>query len=99
MAQYNVKAGCGHATTVSLVGPMHDRERRLEWMRSASGMCNPCYAASKREQEQARTAEQVNVLRDQVIRQYGSIDAVPNAVWAKVRSDLDAGLGTEDTRR
>lgn len=54
MAQYRVTAGCGHTTTVQLYGPGRERERRLAWMRSAGGMCNPCYAAAKRAEEATR---------------------------------------------
>ena len=53
MAKYTETAGCGHTTTMQLYGPHKERQRRLEWMRSPSGMCNTCYAAAKRAEERA----------------------------------------------
>ena len=45
MAQYTINAGCGHRVTQQLYGVERDRRRRIEWMESPSGMCNPCYKA------------------------------------------------------
>lgn len=59
MAQHTVTSGCGHTTTLQLYGPMQERERRLTWMRSPTGMCNPCYAQSKRNEETAIDEDQV----------------------------------------
>ena len=52
MAQYTINAGCGHRVTQQLYGVERDRRRRIEWMESPSGMCNPCYAAHKTVQSQ-----------------------------------------------
>ena len=58
MAQYTVTAGCGHTTTLQLYGPSRDREQRIAWMRSPTGKCNSCYAASKRDEaDHARELE------------------------------------------
>ena len=46
--QYTVTAGCGHTTTINLVGPTTWRDRHLRWMQSTDGTCNPCYASTKR---------------------------------------------------
>ena len=54
MAKYGVTAGCGHESTVELYGPEKERQRRLEWMRSPTGMCNTCYTEHKRREEAVR---------------------------------------------
>lgn len=51
MADYTVIAGCGHTQQLQLYGKQTERRRRLEWMQSPTGKCNPCYAAYKRAQE------------------------------------------------
>lgn len=57
MALSTVTAGCGHTVTQQFYGPGKERARRIAWMESPGGMCHPCYAAHKREQE-AREYEQ-----------------------------------------
>lgn len=98
MAQYTVKAGCGHTSTVHLYGKTTERERRLAWMRSADGMCNACYGAMRYRQEVERREIATNTLREQVVAQFGSLDAVPAEVVAKLRADLAAGKGTDEQR-
>lgn len=73
MSQYTISAGCGHTTTINLTGPIRERERRAEWMRSPSGRCNPCYAAAKREQERATRAADVQALVAQLRAAAGSL--------------------------
>ena len=57
MAKYHGKAGCGHDYEISLYGKHIDRQRRLDWMESKTGMCNPCYAKLKREEERQAAVE------------------------------------------
>jgi len=61
MAQYTVTAGCGHTTNINLVGPITERNRRLCWMQSTDGKCNPCYAMMKRAEE--HTQEEIEAKR------------------------------------
>ena len=70
MAKYTVTAGCGHTVEQQLYGPGKERERRLAWMRSEHGKCNPCYAALKRAEELARAEEQVRQLAATVRAHY-----------------------------
>ena len=57
MAKYHGKAGCGHDYEIVLYGKHIDRQRRLDWMDSEKGMCNPCYAKLKREEERQAAVE------------------------------------------
>jgi hypothetical protein len=58
MAKYEIHCGCGHTSEIQLGGPMAERSRRITWMESPTGKCNPCYAASKRADEaHLRTGE------------------------------------------
>ena len=59
--QYTVTAGCGHTTTINLVGPTTWRDRHLRWMQSTDGTCNPCYASTKR--AEAHTQDEIEAQR------------------------------------
>jgi len=56
MAQYDVKMSCGHVETVSLYGPVRERERKMEWM-GRERLCRECYQA-ERERAAADAARQ-----------------------------------------
>lgn len=60
MAKHTITAGCGHTTIQQLYGPHAERQRRIDWMQSPAGKCNPCYAEAKRNDERAdRNKEQI----------------------------------------
>ena len=88
MAKYTGTAGCGHHYEIDLYGPTKERNRRLGWMDSASGMCNPCYAASKRTQEATQADADVKALADKITAQYNGLP--PVEAVATVRDQAQA---------
>ena len=66
MAQYTITSGCGHTTRINLAGPHRERERRIDWMRSPTGRCNPCYAAMKRDEEHTRDEIEAKRMAEQL---------------------------------
>lgn len=50
MGKYNVTFSCGHTETVTLYGPLANREKRIEWL-TRNGVCTQCWKA---EQPKAR---------------------------------------------
>lgn len=66
--QYTVRCGCGHTQALQLYGPMAERERRLAWMRSPEGLCNSCYAARKRADEQAGQEAAIQAAMADILR-------------------------------
>lgn len=96
MAKYTGTAGCGHHYEIDLYGPTKERTRRLEWMDSASGMCNPCYAASKRTQEATQADAAVKALADKILIQYNGLPSPEIA--AKARALAAANATTQPAR-
>ena len=96
MAKYTVTAGCGHTSELQLFGPTTERQRRLDWMASESGLCNACYAASKRAEEAARPAKEAQALADRIVRQYSG--PPPADVVAQLREQIASGAGTAEKR-
>ena len=94
MAQYQVLCGCGHESRVSLYGPENGRQRRLDWMRSPAGQCNPCYAAMKRSDDDKRDQEALAALIAAYKQQLP--DGTP-AQLAKLRSQV-AAMDSQDVR-
>ena len=98
MAKYTVTSGCGHTTTVQLYGPVAERKRRIAWMQSAGGQCNPCYAAA----QQAERAEQVDAavrrLADEI---RGAVDGgkISEADIAEMREQAAARSDEPQARR
>ena len=95
MALYRISAGCGHTIEMQLYGPTSERTRRIDWMESPTGQCNPCYASRKR-------AEAAIVLTAEVERIAAEIrshaDQINAAVAAKLRSQMAAGQGSDAKR-
>ena len=56
MSKYNVTFACGHTSTVDIVGPCKDRERKLAWY-AESGDCPQCYKAKMDAQRAKEAAE------------------------------------------
>lgn len=54
MAQYDVNYSCGHSGTVSLVGKVTERERKIEWLKE-SGDCPDCYRAAQQKKAEEET--------------------------------------------
>ena len=45
MAKYDVKFSCGHTETISLIGPVAERERKIKYFEEY-GVCSECYILS-----------------------------------------------------
>lgn len=80
MAQYKIEAGCGHTVEMQLYGKTEERTRRIEWMESATGKCNPCYAAMKRAEEQAREEERINYWIEKLVADRPSQEKIDAAL-------------------
>lgn len=53
--KYNVIYSCGHEAEAQLFGPMKERERKIEWMKT-QGLCPDCYR--KQQAEKKRLEEE-----------------------------------------
>ena len=78
MAKYHGKAGCGHDYEIVLYGRSIDRQRRLDWMDSESGMCNPCYAKFKRDEEREAEVERDAEIERLVTKGTAQLMAMPS---------------------
>ena len=100
MAQYTVKSGCGHTTTVNLFGPGRERDRRLAWMRSPSGCCNYCYAdrvAERKAVAQAAALTETDKLWIRTLAQYDAQGAMGKAKMLDfARVNLKAGESSKE---
>jgi len=59
MAKYKINHCCGHGSLIKdLVGPIKERERKIEWMECCM-LCPDCYKAKKKADKAAepRTAQ------------------------------------------
>ena len=92
MAKYHGKAGCGHDYEISLYGKHIDRQRRLDWMESKTGMCNPCYAKLKREEERKAAVERETEIERLVTHGKAQLLAMPSDERAAKISALEATL-------
>ena len=89
MAQYTATCGCGHKVDIQLYGPERERARKLAWMRSPKGMCNACYAASKRQDE--TEAEEARITA--IVRQIEAhLDQMTPEVVAANRAECHAAV-------
>lgn len=94
MAQYTVTAGCGHTSILQLAGPTVERNRRIAWMESPAGMCNPCYAAHKRAADESVLQREIDVLMAQMRAQpRPTVEQI-----AAVRAQIEAGQGSAARR-
>lgn len=99
MAQHTVTAGCGHTVAIQLYGPATDRQRRLDWMRSPSGMCHACYSAHKRMEEQARTESDTLDYVQRALAQYRRMHPEERIVAiSRLTDQIAQGLGTPQRR-
>ena len=92
MAKYHGKAGCGHDYEVSLYGKHIDRQRRLDWMESKAGMCNPCYAKFKRAEERRAEVERETEIERLVTHGKAQLLAMPSDKRDEKISALEATL-------
>lgn len=97
MAKYTGTAGCGHSYEIQLYGATSERTRRLNWMDSAAGMCNACYAASKRAEEAKHAHATIQALAGKIVAQYGGIPSAD--VVAKARALIAANAGSDKGRQ
>lgn len=94
MAQYTVTAGCGHTTTLQLYGPTKDRDRRIAWMESPDGKCNPCYATRKRSEEAESFEAEVGAFLSTLLAQPRPTDEI----LAKLKAQAASGMGSPARR-
>lgn len=78
MAKYDGVYSCGHEGTVNIIGPMKDREWKIE--RRFSGLCPECY---KKKMEEERKKENEKALKLSKEMEFPDLTGTPKQVaWA-----------------
>ena len=98
MAKYDVKFSCGHTETISLIGPVAERERKIKYFEEY-GVCSECYKKQKEAEREKQNAENA-----QKASEYGMSElqgtpkqiAWANTIRVQTAKDIQEGIDLLD---
>ena len=98
MAKYDVKFSCGHTETISLIGPVAERERKIKYFEEY-GVCSECYKKQKEAEREKQNAE-----NSQKASEYGMSElqgtpkqiAWANTIRVQTAKDIQEGIDLLD---